>query len=396
MAPSRMRRPRGHCLAALLFSLALVFGGVLDGPALAQPGGRGDGEPPLVTVADVTSRELVPRERFIGAVEAIEATEIVAQVRGLLLERAYEEGALVERGDLLFRIEPDRFEAAVAAAVAEQQSAAAALANAQRAVERARELVAEDTAPETRLEDAATARDQAQARLAAAEAALTQAEIDLADTEITAPLPGRMGPAAVSPGDFVGPQVGPLARLVQLDPVRVVFSVSDPAFGALVDRLGDRMAVAEALVPRIELPDGSIYGETGAIAFIAPTIDPATGTVAMHADFANPAERLLPGQFVTVLVQIGEPEQQIVVPQRAVLEDRQGRFVFIVDEQDRAQRQRIVAERRVDGQWVVSEGLTGGERIVVEGLQSVRPGQPVRPQTEDGQDVQSGDQQGGG
>jgi membrane fusion protein (multidrug efflux system) len=165
------------------------------------------------------------------------------------------------------------------------------------------------------------------------------------------------------------------------------------------------MAVAEALVPRIELPDGSIYGETGAIAFIAPTIDPATGTVAMHADFANPAERLLPGQFVTVLVQIGEPEQQIVVPQRAVLEDRQGRFVFIVDEQDRAQRQRIVAERRVDGQWVVSEGLTGGERIVVEGLQSVRPGQPVRPQTEDGQDDQSGgdqqgdqqdDQQGGG
>jgi membrane fusion protein (multidrug efflux system) len=220
---------------------------------------------------------------------------------------------------------------------------------------------------------------RAKAKLQEAQAALDQSALDLAYTRIEAPIGGRIGRTAFTAGNLVGPSSGPLARLVQIDPIRVVFAVSETEVTAIkmARETSRNQDPDDKLVPQIRFAQGEVYPTAGRLAFVDNQVDPATGTIAVRAVFDNPTGLLLPGQYVTVVVRRSTPRRMPLVPQAAVQEDREGRYVFVVDAENRAQQRRITTGAVIDTDWVVEAGLMTGETIIVQGVQKVRPGQTV-------------------
>lgn len=329
--------------------------------------------PPTVGVAAVVPREVTPTMEFVGRVEAIDSVDLIARVKGFLMERAFDEGATVKRGDLLFRLEREPFEAAVAVRQADVERAEATLRNAQLQRGRIAPLIARGGATQAQLDEATAAEGEATAARSAALAALRQAEIDLGYTEIRAPFDGRIGRANFATGAVVGPTVGPLARLVRIDPIFVNIPITDRAM------LAFRQTQNSDFAPYLRLADGSLIEQPGVFDFADPQVDATTDTVRVRARFDNAAGILLPGQFVTVLVRALTPKQALVVPQIAVQQDQAGRLVLTLDEDDRVRVTRVTLGERIDSDWVVSDGLEAGQQVIVEGLQKARPGALVQP-----------------
>lgn len=330
---------------------------------------------PTVGVAPVVQREVTPAFEFVARVEAIDAVDLEARVTGFLVDRQFEEGATVQAGDLLFRIEPGPYEAAVAARRAELARTEATLINATQQRERMEPLVRREAQPQARLDELLAAEGEAVANRDGARAALDRALIDLGYTEIRAPFSGRIGRAAFAEGAVVGPGSGPLARLVSLDPIFVTIPVTDRAMIA-VRRAEDP---GSQFRPYLRLGDGTTLDEPGRFAFIDPRVDTTTDTVRVRAEFDNPEELLLPGQFVTVTIRAVEPTTALVIPQIAVQQDQAGRMVLTLDENDVVQITRVTMGERVDTDWVVEGGLEIGQTVIVDGLQKARPGITVQP-----------------
>lgn len=362
------------CAVALL----LLFG-QQPGSAQQAPAGA---PLPVVAVAPVSLREVAPGTEFVGRVEAIQAVDIRARVEGFLRRKAFDEGQDVRRGQLLFEIEPDRYEAELDAARAQQARAQANLSEAERALNRARELRASGTIPQAQLDEAQSQRDAARASLAEAAANLRRAELNLSYTQITSPIDGRIGRSLFTEGNLVGPSSGALARVVQIDPIRAVFSISDRDLLEVQQSAGDapRAEVYTRFVPSLVLADGSLYPETGRVDFIANEIDPQTATIPVRAVFPNPHGVLLPGMIVSVRIRPAAAETRPVVPVAAVQRDRQGPFVLVLDDSNRVSERRVRLGAQLENFWVVEEGLREGERVVTEGMQvPARPGAVVRP-----------------
>jgi membrane fusion protein (multidrug efflux system) len=335
--------------------------------------------PPAVGVAPAVLRAVTPSLDFVARVEAINSVDLIARVPGFLVERSFEEGAIVDEGDLLFRIEPGPYQAAVAARQADLERTRATLQNATLRRRRFEELVAREAQPQANLDEAIAQEGEARAAVDAARAALDKAEIDLGYTEIKAPFKGRMGRAAFAEGAVVGPDSGPLARLVQLDPIFVTIPITDRAVLA-VRRSGDAEG---AFVPYLTLGDGTTLEDPGRFMFIDPRVDPTTDTVQVRAEFDNPSDVLLPGQFVTVNIRAVEPREELVIPQVAVQQDQAGRMVLTLDENNVVQITRVEMGERVDTDWVVDGGLVEGQTVIVDGLQKARPGTVVSPTAAD-------------
>lgn len=339
----------------------------LSGPAMAQA--------PAVSVTPVAVEDVAPGARFVGRVEAINAVDIRSRVEGFVEARGFHEGQFVEQGQDLFRIESAGYEAALSAARASLAGAEADLRDAEGRFERSQQLRRTQAASQAALEEALAARDRGRANVMAAEANLRQAELNLSYTTIRAPLAGRIGHTTVAVGSLVSPSSGVLARIVQVDPIRVVFSVSDQSI--LEFRGGATAGPAETFVPTLTLSSGQTYPGAGEIDFIGNEVDPRTGTVPVRVRFANPDGLLVPGQFVTVAVHPDAPQQRPVVPLGAVQLDREGRFVLLADDSDKVVLRRIRTGAQLDQNWIVEEGLKGGERLIVQGLQNARPGAAV-------------------
>ena len=339
----------------------------LSGPAMAQA--------PAVSVTPVAVEDVAPGARFVGRVEAINAVDIRSRVEGFVEARGFREGQFVEQGQDLFRIESAGYEAALSAARASLAGAEADLRDAEGRFERSQQLRRTQAASQAALEEALAARDRGRANVMAAEANLRQAELNLSYTTIRAPLAGRIGHTTVAVGSLVSPSSGVLARIVQVDPIRVVFSVSDQSL--LEFRGGATAGPAETFVPTLTLSSGQTYPGAGEIDFIGNEVDPRTGTVPVRVRFANPDGLLVPGQFVTVAVHPDAPQQRPVVPLGAVQLDREGRFVLLADDSDKVVLRRIRTGAQLDQNWIVEEGLKGGERLIVQGLQNARPGAAV-------------------
>ncbi|MEJ8575039.1 efflux RND transporter periplasmic adaptor subunit [Microbaculum marinum] len=535
-------------------TVAMCFAGVATAQDSKQGSSQSDKPAaPAVVVEAVRNQEITKSTQFVGRVQAIQQTDLKARVEGFLESVEFKEGAMVKSGEQLYQIETGPYEAALAGAQASLASGKASLAGTQArlqdadlTLERQTTLLKSNTVSQAAVDKAQADRDQAyadvqnsQAQIAEANAQIQTAQLNLSYTKVISPIDGRIGKTNYTLGNLVGPSSGTLSTVVQMDPMRVVFSISDrdyvnvvesvqggapadasdgtgaqnaatapsgaadasgsgsagsaaagtesPTSGtsgsdassaassgsstaaagtggadadgtaegsaapapatsapatsapatsddtasagastattatadtadgaAGTDAASSEAPVAETkggtpvapdqdvnkalaaeaaamdtpntdvrndFVPTLILPNGQPYSDKGKISFIDNEVDPNTGTIAVYADFPNKQFVLVPGQFVTVNVAVGEAKSMPVVPAGAVLQDKQGPYVLVVDKDNRAQIQRIETAEKMQTGWAVSAGLTQGQIIIVDGIQKVQPGMVVNPQT---------------
>jgi len=400
--------------------------------SIAGPGGSG-GPPPTVVLATITSADVTPSAEYVGHVEAIQTVDLVAQVSGKVEAIHCEDGSFVQKNDPLFTIEQEVYQARVAAAqaaVAQAEAAKegntadmkaalagvevamanrdAAQANLVRATKYLKRMRSVDkrSITEADLELAESNFMKAKASVSEAKALITQRQaqmsqiqaqakmdtaklqqakadlqrekINLGYTSITAPISGKIGLIRTTRGNLVNSGTGPLARIVQIDPVRVVYSISE---ADLIQVQGAKTKPSSEnsrlLAPGLRLPDGKNYPAPGKVTFIDNEIDPTTGTIAVRAEFPNHDGALIPGQYVTVLVKTAPTKILPLVPQVAVMLSKEGSSVLMVNAQGIVTPRPIKTGPAVGGMWAVTSGLTPGEKVIVSGLQKIRPGMPV-------------------
>ncbi|WP_186387991.1 MULTISPECIES: efflux RND transporter periplasmic adaptor subunit [unclassified Stappia] len=336
--------------------------------------------PPSVTVAAAVSKEVRQSARFVGRVQAVDDVNLIARVSGFLASKNVEDGATVESGQLLFTIERAPYEATLASAKADAARAQADAALKAADLERDKDLFDKGHVSQAKYQATLAAREQADAVVAAANAAITQAELNLGYTDVAAPFAGQIGKTNFSVGDVVGPSAGPIARLVRTDPMYVNFAISEKDYLDAVR--GERPAEAvgdKADLPGIHiiLPNGKRYEQDGEIVFIDNVVDPKTGTISVRGRFANPDRLLVAGTFVEVVVEAPVAMKEIVIPQSAVQRDQRGAFVLVVGSNETVEQRYVELGQQVETDFAVTSGLQEGERVITLGLQKVRPGVPV-------------------
>ncbi|PTD95990.1 efflux RND transporter periplasmic adaptor subunit [Pseudothauera lacus] len=375
MQINHSRRP-----AALV--LVLVLAGGLAACGKETPPQANAGAAPLVAVHEVQAGAVPLVMELPGRTVAYQVAEVRPQVGGIVKQRAFREGAEVKAGELLYQIDPATYQAAYDSAAAGLARAEASLYAARLKAERYAGLVGIEAVSKQANDEAQAAYKLAEAEVAAARAALDKARVDLAYTRVSAPIGGRAGRSAVTPGALVtANQAEALVTVRQLDPIYVDLTQSSAELLRLrreiesgrVQRDG-----AAALPVRLLLEDGSEYAAAGTLAFAEVSVDEGTGSVTLRAQFPNPAGELLPGMYVRARIEQGIKHDAVLVPHAALGRDPRGNATVMVVNAENVVEARVVkAERSLGDRWVVSEGLAAGERVIVEGLQFVRPGAPV-------------------
>ncbi|KAA0114895.1 efflux RND transporter periplasmic adaptor subunit [Methylobacterium sp. P1-11] len=348
---------------------ALAFVAALEVPAQGQPAA-----PAAVPVGTVNAQRKAIDQTldFVGRVEAVGRVEIRARVTGFLDAVLFKEGELIKEGAPLYRIEPDLFEAGLKQAEGALERTKAAYTLAAIQLQRAQELLDRNSGTVVARDQARAALDQAKGAVTGDEADLQTARINLGYTQITAPIAGRIGRTSVTKGNVVGPDSGVLTTIVSQDPIYVTFPVSQREF--LRYQQGEGVPDRSKVEVRIRFQDGSEYDQVGRVNFVNISVDRATDTVVVRATMPNSAGALRDGQLVRVALQVGKPEQKVLVPQAALIADQGGVYVFVVED-GRAVTRRVKPGPGGTGpDAVIDEGLSGGELVIVDGLQRVRPG----------------------
>ena len=340
----------------------------------------------FVAVGEVVAEKFNPPEEFVGHVEPVQEVDILPQIEGYVKEVKFAEGDEVKAGDLLFVIDDERYAAEQGVAKAEVASAKSKVVQAEAAVERAerllRRLKAADARgiTQTELDSAETGLASDRAALGSAKSAVSQAEAKLASTafnmkhtRIFAPIGGRIGKSLMHAGDFVSPSKGALARIVQVDPVRVTFPITDRAYlawgGASV---GDKRRL------RLRLADGSIYPFTGKWAFSDNEMSAETATLLIRAHFPNSKRLLVPNAYVTVLADEADPAPVPVIPVSALMQTAQATGVWVMEGEDTVRFRAAKPGARADGKVHLVTGVKPGEKIVVQGIHKLGDGMRVR------------------
>ncbi len=382
------RRAMGLVLA-LSASAVLAACGKSHGEG--APPGFG-GPPPQVSVVTVQQQTLPVTFEYSGQTQGSREVEVRARVTGILLKRNYEEGQPVRAGQSLFSIDPAPFQTALARAEADRAAAQARLNNAQRQADRMKPLAESGVVSKRDYDDVVAAQEVAAADLQAASARVTEAKLNLGYTQVVAPVGGLAGGAAKSEGSLVsGPDVL-LATIVQTNPVKAVFGIPDAEHARIQADLRERRLVLPpgGFGVQVLTADGAPLASGGKVTFSEPLVNAATGTVRSQAELPNPQGAIKPGQFVRVRLQGATRPDVLQVPQRAVLEGPQGKFVYVVAPSDKPELKGApsAAIRPVqvgewvdlaDGKgWVVRSGLKPGEQVIVDGLMRIGPGAPVQ------------------
>jgi len=339
--------------------------------------------PPDVNVAAVVQKPVTQWDDYSGHVEAIDAAEIRPRVTGHLEAIRYPEGGLVEKGQLLFTIDSREYRAAAAAASADANRADARVALANQELKRAERLIGERAISQGELDQRRMEAQQAEADLQAARAHLAQANLNLGFTRITAPFAGRAGEAMVKPGNVVVPNQSVLTTLVSVDPVYVTFVGNERAFLRYqeVVRAGNAESPRNGHTPvLIGLANEDGFPHEGEVNFIDNALNPETGTIRARAVVANPDGRFTPGLFARVRL-LGEAlPSALLIHEQAVLTDQDRRYVYIVGENNAAERRDVALGAPVEGLRIVESGLKPGDRVIVNGMRKIfYPGQPVNP-----------------
>jgi RND family efflux transporter MFP subunit len=343
--------------------------------------------PPTVTVAKPVKQTVTEQDEYVGRFVAVDAVDVRARVAGTLDGVHFKDGQIVQKGDLLFTIDRRPFENAVAQARANLLLAQSNLTFAESDLQRAQQLVREKTISEQVYDQRAQTQRNARASVAANEAAVKQAELDLEFTEVRAPVAGRIGDRRVSPGNLVASGAGTsfLATIVSIDPMRFEFTFDE---GSLLRY--DRVARQQANQPvrglslpvKLRLIDEKDFTHDGAMDFVDNTIDRSTGTIRGRAVFDNKNELFVPGMFGRVQIPAAPPADALLVPDVAIGSDQARKFVFVVEQDNSAKQTYVTLGPIFDGKRVIRDGLTADSRVVVDGLMRVRPGIKVTPQEE--------------
>ncbi|MBA9063712.1 MULTISPECIES: efflux RND transporter periplasmic adaptor subunit [Methylobacterium] len=374
MSPStHMRR-----MPALALAVALILQGCKPAADGQAAGGSGiAGSPPDVSTVTAEAAT-VPRTLDLpGRLVSTRVAEVRAQVAGIIQERAFEEGSLVRKGDVLFRIDPAVYRAEVDAKSAALDRAEATRVQALRQSERTETLLERQAASTAQHDITTAALRQAEADVASAKAQLARARIDLDYATVRAPIAGRIGRAMVTEGALVGQgEATKLALIQQVDPIFADFNASAADAGRLAG-LGPGQGETKV---RLVLPDGSLHPDAGRLLFTDVSVDPGTGQVSLRASFPNPKVALLPGTYVRVRVAQGELPGAVIVPAQAIQRSSAGvAQVYVVGEDRTAALRPVRAGALTDSGWVVEEGLRAGDTVVVEGFQRLQPGMAVNP-----------------
>ncbi len=318
---------------------------------------------------------------WIGRVESYRRVEIRPQVEGILWKRYFTEGTDVKKGDRLYTIDPRPFEAQLKEAKANLASTKAAYLRAKQKLARVLPLVKDKALSEQDGDNAIAEERETAAAVAQAQAALDLAKVNLGYTEITATEDGRISRTLVQEGALVH-NTSLLTNIDKIDPIYVTFNVTDKERlqGLKAEQAGQiKLAKREAMPVRLTLPDDSVYPALGTLDFAGIIVNPETGTFTARAVFPNPNRILMPGMFARVQVELGEQPNAVLVPQKAVMQDPGGRFVYVVNSQNRIERRAITVGPWYKSDWVIDSGLAAGERVAVGDLQKLSTGLTVRP-----------------
>ena len=365
--------------------LALILG-IFPLTAEAQPA---PGGPPAVGVLRAERQQITQTDEFIGRIQSIGRVALVARVTAFLEKRLFVEGSEVKQGDLLYQLEQPPFQAQVDNNKANVAQLQAQHTFAEQQLARSQYLIKTPAGQQQTVDQDVSNERSLAAQVASAKAQLDIAEINLGYTEIRAPIDGRISATEVTEGNVVSPTSGTLATLVSQDPMYVLFPVSMRAGLDLRDRY-EAKGGFNAVIIKVRLTDGRIYGQEGKLDYVSPTVATNTDTVTVRGIVPNPfipglpeggpaPRELFDGEFVTVLLEGVQPITVLAIPRAAVLSDQQGEYVYIVDAQNKAQQRRIQLGQSTPSTAVVSSGLQEGELVISEGLQRARPGEVVSP-----------------
>lgn len=351
--------------------------------------------PPEVGIVVAQPQTVTLQTELPGRLEPFRVAEVRARVAGIVQKRLFTEGSDVKAGETLYAIDAQSYQAAVDSAAANLERAKANLIQASAQAKRSKPLAAAKAISEIDYINVTAAQAQAKAEVAAAEAALKAARIDLEYASVTAPIAGRIGRALVTEGALVGQDnATPLATVQQIDPMFVSFT--QPA--AAVLQL--RKAIAsgelrksngnEAATVQVLMDDGSNYGHEGKLLFADLTVDQSTGQISLRAQVPNPDGLLLPGMYVRVRLPQAQTDGAILLPQQAVTRGAQGDSVMVVDDKGQVASRKITVDSNLDGKWIITAGIKAGEQIMVDGFQKLQPGAPVKAVPWDKADLPNG------
>lgn len=372
-----------YAWGTLALALAWVTGCTEPNEYVAPP-------PPLVKTSRPVAQDVTIYHEEIGSTEAVNTIELRARVQGFLQEIYFEAGQFVEKGDPLFLIDPQPFEA-------KKERAQAALARAQDELrskeaqyQRSRPLVQSGTITAQELLDYETDRDAAEATVAAAQAELREAELDLGYTNITAPISGRIGSWLVDKGNLVGSgEPTHLATIVQYDPIYANFSITERMVQQMLDERKERGESGNPeTVPLFLKREGdTVFRFQGHVDYPDLVVDPTTGTYNIRGVFPNDPLQILVGSSVRIRMPISQLKDALLIPERAVSADRSGSYVFVVKNDNTVERRKVVLDELIGHYYVVqpysaaeNHGLLPEEEFIVEGLQRARVGEPVKPE----------------
>jgi RND family efflux transporter MFP subunit len=365
-------------------------------PRPKHASGTGAGAPPEVMVAPVQQKDVTLYSEWIGTLDGFENAAVKAQVTGYLLRQDYQEGALVQKGQLLFEIDPRPFQAALDQAQGQLAQATAQLANAEAVqvrtrldVERYTPLAKEQAASQQDLDNATQNNlaaiatvETAKAQIKTAAAAVETAKVNLGFTRLVAPISGIAGQAQLQVGALVDASSPPVTTVSTVEPIKVFFTVSEPeylAFNRQYPSLASREAQRKLMPLTLILADGTTYPKTGEIYFADREVNQSTGAIRIAGLFPNPGNILRPGGYAKVRAATRIQKDALLIPQRAVTELQGTYQVALLDRENKVSIQPVEVGERYDSLWIIQKGLKPGDRVVAEGIQHVRAGMQVNP-----------------
>lgn len=368
---------------------ALIMAALMHGCGADDKGQPAALPPPEVIVSQVVSRDVTDFGEYTGRMDSVETVEVRARVSGYLDEIRFKDGDEVERGAVLFQIDPRPFQASLQNAEGQKAQWEARLVRAKADVDRYKKLVPTGAATQQDLDKAQADVGEATAAIQSAEATIKQANLDLEFSTITARIGGKISRAMITKGNLVRADSDLLTTIVSLDPIYVYFDVDERSALQFAEyrRSSRSPAATRPDLATLEIPvyiglaNEQGYPHEGVIRFVDNKVDPLTGTIRLRGTFENSRRMFYPGLFARVRVPVSRSTKALLVADRAIATDQSQKFVYVVDEKESAQYRPVKLGRlEDDGLRVITDGLQPGDWVIVTGIQRARPGKPVNPQ----------------